>query len=141
MTVTEVRHLSVTVNRSAQAVYDFAAKPENLPRWASGLGSGPRHVGGEEWEVRSPEGPVGVRFTPPNPFGVLDHTVTVSPGVDVYVPMRVVANGSGSEVILTLFRVAQMTDEKFAADAAWVGRDLTTLKDLLEQSPRGEETD
>jgi hypothetical protein len=34
--------------------------------------------------------------------------------------------------MLTLFRVPGMNDEKFAADAQWVMRDLNRLKDLLE---------
>jgi hypothetical protein len=46
--------------------------------------------------------------------------------------MRVVANGSGSEVLFTLFRARDMTAEKFAADARWVERDLRALKALLE---------
>jgi hypothetical protein len=39
------------------------------------------------------------RFVKRNEFGVLDHYVNPAPGVEVYVPMRVLANGSGSEVI------------------------------------------
>ncbi len=46
--------------------------------------------------------------------------------------MRVVANGAGSEIIFTLFRLPGISDEKFAADAEWVRRDLNTLKALLE---------
>ena len=33
------RHLSVVVNASPEAVYGFAAEPDNLPAWASGLAS------------------------------------------------------------------------------------------------------
>jgi hypothetical protein len=35
---------------------------------------------------------------------VLDHTVVLPDGTEVYVPMRVVPNGGGSEVMLVLFR-------------------------------------
>ncbi|WP_225308522.1 hypothetical protein [Hypericibacter terrae] len=58
--------------------------------------------------------------------------MTVAPGVEILIPLRVVANGSGSEVALTLFRLPGMSDEKFAADADWVRRDLERLKALLE---------
>jgi hypothetical protein len=34
--------------------------------------------------------------------------------------------------VLTLFRQPGMSDEKFAADADWVGRDLLAAKKLLE---------
>jgi hypothetical protein len=46
--------------------------------------------------------------------------------------VRVVPNGSGSEVIFTLFRQAGMTDAIFARDAEWVAKDLAALKALLE---------
>ena len=59
--------------------------------------------------------------------------VAVRPNVDIYIPMRVIANGTGSEVILTLFRLPDMTDEAFARDATWVERDLNALKALLER--------
>jgi hypothetical protein len=64
---------------------------------------------------------------------VLDHTVTTPAGVEVYVPMRVLANGSGSEVIFTLFRLPDMSDAQYAEDMRLVERDLAALKDLLEK--------
>lgn len=73
-----------------------------------------------------------VRFAEKNRFGVLDHYVNPVPDVEVYVPMRVLANGSGSEVMFTLFRMPEMTDDKFAEDAAMVEQDLNTLKTVLE---------
>jgi hypothetical protein len=65
-----------------------------------------------------------VQFTGRNDFGVVDHFIYPAPGVEIYVPMRVIANGTGSEVIFTLFRLPEMSDEKFAEDAGWVARDL-----------------
>ena len=74
-----------------------------------------------------------VRFADKNKFGVLDHYVTTASGVEISVPMRVVINGSGSEVILTLFRLPDMSGEKYAEDMKLVERDLKTLKDILEK--------
>lgn len=74
-----------------------------------------------------------IRFVERNDFGVLDHYVTVAPGLEVYVPMRVLPNGSGSEVLFTVFRLPEMSDERFAEDAALVERDLKTLKTVLER--------
>jgi uncharacterized membrane protein len=31
------KHISVSINRSAAQVYEFASNPENLPKWAGGL--------------------------------------------------------------------------------------------------------
>jgi hypothetical protein len=127
----EVRTVSISIDRDWRDVYAYASVPQNFANWASGLGSGVERSG-EEWSAQGPEGPVRIRFSPPNDFGVLDHVVTVAPGVEILIPLRVVANGSGSEVALTLFRLPGMSDEKFAADADWVRRDLERLKALLE---------
>lgn len=127
----ESRTITVRIARARQEVYDFASVPENFPRWASGLARSLKKVNGE-WIAQAPEGPVRVRFTERNDFGVLDHHVAIRPGVDVYVPMRVIANGTGSEVILTVFRLPGATDETFARDVEWVERDLRALKALLE---------
>jgi hypothetical protein len=48
--------------------------------------------------------------------------------------MRVLPNGSGSEVIFTILRSPEMSDEKFAEDIGLVERDLRTLKNLLERN-------
>ena len=73
-----------------------------------------------------------IRFSEPNPFGVLDHWVHPGAGAPIYVPLRVVANGDGCELMLTLFRQPDMSDEKYEADAEWVLRDLSAAKRLLE---------
>jgi hypothetical protein len=125
------RHLSIAIRCSPQQVANFVANPANLPRWASGLGASIEQVDGQ-WIAQTAQGPVTIRFVEPNRFGVLDHYVTVAPGVEVYVPLRVVANGDGSELTLTLFRQPEMSDDKFEADSDWVRRDLATLKQLLE---------
>ena len=131
MSTAPVQTLSISIERPFATVYEFLAIPENFPRWASGLASGLNRVN-DEWIAQTPEGPLRVKFTAHNPFGVADHYVVPESGSSIYIPMRVIANGSGSELIFTLFRQPDMSDEKFAADAAWVRRDLQTLKELLE---------
>jgi hypothetical protein len=61
----------------------------------------------------------------------MDHWVHLSDGQIIYVPLRIVENGSGAEVLLTLFRQPGMSDEQFAADADWVRRDLLALKSMV----------
>jgi hypothetical protein len=126
------RTLSVSIGRHPGKVYEFVANPGNLPKWAKGLGNSIRNQGAE-WIVDTPQGPMKVRFAEKNNFGVLDHYVTTASGIEVYVPMRVLSNGTGSEVIFTLFRLPGMSDEKYAEDMKLVERDLRTLKDLLEK--------
>lgn len=130
-TLLEVRHVSVSINRAPQDVYRFASNVENLPKWATGLGKTIRQVNGE-WVADGPMGPVSVRFVQPNDLGVLDHDVTLETGATFHNPLRVVPNGTGSEVVFTLFREPSVSAEKFAEDARWVEKDLGVLKALLE---------
>jgi len=44
----------------------------------------------------------------------------------------VLADGDGAEVVFTLRRRPGMTDEEWAADAAAITADLSTLKRVLE---------
>jgi hypothetical protein len=125
-------YISVSINRAADEVYKFASNPENLPRWASGLGGSIRHVG-DEWIAESPMGTIKIRFAEKNAFGVLDHDVTLPSGETVSNPMRVFPNDEGSEVVFTLYRRADMSDREFAEDAKTVKKDLEALKTLLEQ--------
>jgi hypothetical protein len=125
------RTLSVSIDCPPDRVYGFVSNPENFTRWATAFCRSIRRVD-SGWIVETPQGQVNVRFAPRNTMGVMDHFVTPTPGVEIYVPMRIVANGSGSEVIFTLFRMPGMTDEEFAADSGLVQRDLTTLKKIME---------
>lgn len=128
----EIRYLSISIELEPAAVYAFTSNPENLPKWAAGLGQGVKRAG-EHWEVITQQGTVGLRFTPHNEYGVLDHTVVLSDGLEVYVPMRVMPNGAGSEVMLGLFRQPEMDDAEFARDAGLMQNDLLSLKALLER--------
>lgn len=131
MATYECKTVSVSVDRDWRAVYEFTVRAENLARWASGLGAGLVKQG-EEWRAEGPDGPIRIRVSAPNALGVADHWVITASGAEIAVPIRVMPNGSGAEVALTLFRQPGMTDEIFARDAAWVARDLVTLKSLLE---------
>lgn len=89
---------------------------------------------GGVWIGQSPMGQVRIKFADTNRFGVLDHDVTLESGATFHNPMRVVPNGEGSEVIFTLYRQPGATDEAFQKDAAWIEKDLKTLKSLLEKA-------
>jgi hypothetical protein len=127
----EVRHVSVSISRPPSEVYDFAAKPENIPRWAEGLGTTIRRTG-DKWIAEGQLGQVEVRFVERNSLGVLDHEVIFDSGVIVHNPIRVVPNGQGSEMVFTLLRQPGVSKGEFAEDAQAVERDLRTLKALLE---------
>jgi hypothetical protein len=126
------KHISVSINRSAAQVYEFASNPENLPKWAAGLSGSIKRVN-EEWIAESPMGRVKVKFAEKNKLGVLDHDVTLPSGIKVTNPMRVFPNNEGSELIFTLYRRPNVSDQEFAEDAKSVEKDLAKLKTLLEK--------
>lgn len=127
-----IRHISLTIERPSAEVYEFAGNPANLPLWAAGLGLGIERDG-ERWKVRTPDGFVRLRFAERNAWGVMDHTVELPNGSEVYVPFRVTANGTGSEVTLTLLRQPEMDDAAFDRDAELMRLDLLKLKEVVER--------
>ena len=118
--------LSVSIERAPREVSDFVSEPRNLPRWAAGLARSVR-PDGDSWIAETAQGPVRVRFAASNAFGVLDHYVR-----PVAVPMRVVPNGDGSEVLITVFQQPEMTEAQYQQDLGLVKRDLERLKRVLE---------
>ena len=124
--------ISVQIDRDPKAVYAYVADLNNLHRWATTFCRSIRHEG-DGWVMETSLGTMAIRLAPENDLGVLDHYLTPPGGETLYVPMRVVANGLGSEVIFTLFRLPDVSDEAYAADAALVRQDLDRLKGLLEQ--------
>jgi len=131
-TTVESRAITVRIDQPFDQVYDFLVNPANWNRWAFGLGRNIRRSE-DGWIADSGGGVARVQFTPRNSFGVVDHTVIRPSGQRVYVPMRLIANGSGCELIFTLFREPNMSDAQFDSDSGFVQRDLNGLKKLLEQ--------
>lgn len=126
----QARQIAVSIERPPGHVYAFASDPAKLPRWAAGLSGSIRDAGGE-WIAESPMGPVKTRFVERNPYGVLDHDVTLPSGETVHNPLRVLRNDRGSEVVFTLYRRPGVSERDFEADASAIRRDLETLKRLL----------
>ena len=123
------RTYSISINCDWKLLYEAIWRPETFPKWASGLTQSDIRADGADWLADGDAGPVRVRFTPHNDFGVMDHFIDLRDGQEVYIPLRVIQNGAGAEVMLTLFRQPEMTDESFARDAKWIARDLRALRD------------
>lgn len=123
--------LSVSISRNWYEVYEAIWRPEDFPKWASGLSKSLLTREGDVWTAEGPEGPVTITFTGHNVFGIMDHSVTLGDGTIIYVPLRVIRNGDGAEVLLTLFRQPGMSEVQYAADAEWIKRDLLALKALV----------
>ena len=127
----DTMHISEMIDGRAVDVYEYASDPANLPQWAPGLGNTVENVDGQ-WYVDTQSGRVGFAFVERNKYGVLDHEVTLPSGEVIYNPMRVVPHGDGCEVVFSLRRLPDISDEDFARDAGLVQADLTRLKHVLE---------
>lgn len=123
--------VTLTIPRNWLDLYETIWKPECFAKWASGLSSSTLTQEGQYWKAKGPEGTVKIRFTPYNPFGVMDHWIDTGSVKEIYMPMRVIANEQGAEVVMVVYRQPLMSDEKFAGDVAWVKRDLERLLHLL----------
>jgi hypothetical protein len=123
--------VSVSIAKPWQDVYAAIWRPEIFPKWASGLSQTALEREGDRWKAIGPAGAVRIRFTDHNPFGVMDHYVDTGQGPQIYVPLRVVANSEGAEVLLTVFRQPGMSQEQLRADIQTVRRDLDALEALL----------
>jgi hypothetical protein len=126
-----VKIISISINRPAGEVYQFASNPENFPKWVDFVDSINKLE--DIWMAKTGMGVMKMKFTPPNDFGVIDHQVTFPDGKIVYNPMRTIANNNGCEFTFTLFRMPGKTDSEFNEDVKAVTKDLQNLKELLER--------
>lgn len=131
----ESRTISVSIDRNWNEIYESVWRPEDFPKWASGLSKSSLAKDGDVWKAEGPEGTVSIWFTGHNAFGIMDHYVKAGSAPEIYVPMRIIRNGDGADVQLTLFRQEGMSDARFAEDAEWVKRDLLALKSLVTLPP------
>lgn len=122
--------LSISINCNPEKIYKFVSNPENLPKWAKTFCRSIKKSNGK-WVIETAQGPVGIRLVKKNVFRVLDHYISPSAGVEILVPMRVVPNGPGSEVIFTVFQQPDMSNENFKKDIALVKKDLKNLKRVI----------
>ena len=129
------RIVTQTCNATADAVYEFAHRIENLPRWAAGLTTRLVQEDGH-WYTDTPEGRMRIEMAPPNALRVMDHDVTLPGGPTVHNAMRVTPTGDGSLLAFVVLRMPEATDAEFDRDCGLVAADLRTLATLVE-SPSG----
>jgi len=134
VTTRPARTVSISVDCDPRTAYRYVTDPRTLPDWAPGFARSVREDG-TAWYVETPTGDVRVDFVVANDLGVADHRVTDGAGLDVWNPMRVLGNGTGAEILFTVFRRDGMSEEEFQRDLGLVQSDLSTLKRRLEPAP------
>jgi hypothetical protein len=125
----EVIHTSILA--PPQDVIAFLSDMNNWKTWAPWVRS-VRKSSARDWTLDTDAGQMKVHFVESNSLGVLDHHVTLASGVTVLNSMRVLANGSGSELVMVLFQSPGTSTEEFERDIQAVRDDLARIKKVAE---------
>jgi hypothetical protein len=125
----EVVHISILARW--RDVIAFLVDVRNWKTWAPWIRSVSRSSGGD-WTLDTDAGPMKVHFVEQNALGVLDHEVTLASGVRVLNSMRVLPNGSGSELVMVVFQSPEASTEQFERDVQAVRDDLARIKNVAE---------
>jgi hypothetical protein len=57
----------------------------------------------------------------------------IASGEEQFIPYRVVANGDGSELIMTNQQTATVSDKDYAEQLQWMKTELDMIKKILEE--------
>jgi hypothetical protein len=131
----EVVHVSILA--PPRDVIAFLVDVLNWPTWAPWIRSVSRSSA-RGWTFDTDVGPMNVRFVEQNALAVLDHEVTLASGVRVLNSMRVLANGSGSELMMVVFQSPEASTDEFERDIQAVRDDLARIKQFSEAMAKEE---
>jgi hypothetical protein len=129
----EVVHVSILA--SWGDLIAFLVDVHNWKTWAPWIRAVSRSSA-RDWTLDTDAGPMKVRFAEQNALGVLDHEVTLASGVTVLNSMRVLPNGSGSELVMVVFQSPEASTEQFERDVQAVRDDLARIKTVAEALAR-----
>lgn len=123
--MTRSRTISITVNKKTGDAFDAILKvPPKMMSDAKMNEDG-------WWSFTGPHGKSKLKFNGYKPHGILDHQYVDEESVwDV--PMRVVPSGDFSEVIITLTKPNELTDEQFDQRVSELGEMIVTMKNIIE---------
>jgi hypothetical protein len=123
---------TVTIERPVPDVYAFLADAANWPAWAIvNIKAIEPADEPDWWLMTTPQGPARLRIRGNAELGILDHEY-LDDQASWQVPARVVANGTGTEFMITFFQPPAFTDTFFDEQIALVDTELATLKRILE---------
>ena len=85
------------------------------------------------WSFTGPHGKSKLKFNENKPLGILDHKYVDEESMwDV--PMRVVSNGDYSEILITLNKPDELSDEQFNKRVDEIGELVNNMKQIIESS-------
>lgn len=83
------------------------------------------------WSFSTPRGNARLKFNENKSLGILDH-MFIDKESKWNVPMRIVSNGDESEVIITLIKPDELTDEQFNERMIEIEQVFGNMKKIIE---------
>lgn len=117
--------ISITVNKKPDYVFQI------LLNWPSKMCTDAKKGDDGWWSFTTPRGQAKMKFHENDLFRILDHEF-VDDEATWDVPMRVVPNDDGSEVIITLFKPASFSDELFSERMKEMEKMMESMKQIIE---------
>ena len=136
MSVLETTTVTVTIEAPFERVADDLADPARHPEWATEFFAGPAKAGRDgEVIVSVPQmgGDVSFRIDADQSRGILDlYLAPVGTAFGPPLPVRLVRNGDGVDVLWTLARPPHVANDDWSQGLESMRRELVNLKARLE---------
>ena len=119
------RVISITVNKKTGDTFDtiLQVPPKIMP--------GAKLNDDGWWSFNGPHGKSRLKFDENKSLGILDHKY-IDEESSWNVPMCVVASGDFSEIVITLNKPDELTDDQFDQRMAEMEETVVTMKNIIE---------
>ena len=132
MSTLETTTVTITIDASPETVSADLADPSSHLEWATEFFTGVAEDQGDgTWQMNVPRmgGPVLMRMDGDIAQGIIDmYLAPVGAPFGAPIPVRVVPNGDGSDVLFTLARFPNQSDEEWTEGVQSMNRELENLK-------------
>jgi hypothetical protein len=127
----EVVHTSIAL--APREVIAFLSDVGRWRSWAPWIQSVQKTTD-RQWTLRTDAGMMTVTFVDAVGTGVLDHEVALESGLTAFNAMRIVPNGTATELVMVLFQQPSVSSADFERDVEAVRADLARIKLSAEAS-------
>ncbi|GKS66510.1 hypothetical protein YTPLAS73_00570 [Nitrosarchaeum sp.] len=123
--VTRSRTITIPVNKKTSYAFDVILNlPPKIMPDAKMSSDG-------WWSFSTPRGNARLKFKENRSLGILDH-VFIDQDSQWNVPMRIVSSGEESEIVITLIKPDELTDEQFDRRMVEIEYVLENMKKIIE---------
>lgn len=123
--------ITASINVPPEVVWEYVA---NLSNWKnfSDFGKDIEHIEGDIWIFHTSQGDVKVINHFDKERLLLDQTCILASGEEQFIPYRVVPNGTGAELMMSIFKGSTSTEEEYKEQIHWAEVELNNVKQILE---------